>query len=209
MAKRAISIDDIMKMRFNIMDFSGEYEASFGKPEMSGTWIIWGQSSNGKTRLSMQLSKYLTNFGKVAYNTLEEGARKSFQKAVEDNKMWECKKGKFIILDGEKYDDLVERLSKKRSPEIIIIDSIQYSGMDIKKYKQLKSLFPKKLFVYVSHAQGRLPKGRLADSVRYDADLKIRVEGFKAFPAGRLNGGGFPFTIWEDGAADYWTDIEQ
>lgn len=208
MTKRAISIDQIYKMKFKTMNLKGEFAGAFGAPEMSGSWLIWGNSSNGKTRLCMQLAKHLSEFGKVAYNTLEEGARMSFQNAVIENRMQECKRGKFVILDGEKYEELVERLGRRNSPDIIIIDSIQYFGIDLRKYKKLRTMFPKKLFIYVSHAQGIHPKGNLAISVRYDADLKIRVEGFKAFPTGRLNGGGNEFVIWENGARNYWAEID-
>lgn len=205
--KRAISVHQLTQMKFDIMEFEDEFRDSLGQPERSGAWLIWGQSSNGKTRFSMKLAKYLTQFGKVAYNTLEEGARLSFQLAVQDNNMQSCG-NKFIILDGESYEELVERLSKKKSPDIIIIDSIQYSGLDRRTYKQLKAKFKKKLFIFISHAKGKLPEGRLATSVMYDADLKIRVEGFKAFPAGRLNGGGEPFTIWEKGSSEYWNNVK-
>lgn len=35
---------------------------------------VWGNSGNGKTSFVMQLCKYLCRFGRVAYNSLEEGA---------------------------------------------------------------------------------------------------------------------------------------
>ena len=66
--KRAISVDELTRMKFIDMDFKGRWLASFGVPERSGIWIIWGNSGNGKTRFAMQLAKYMTQFGKVVCN---------------------------------------------------------------------------------------------------------------------------------------------
>jgi hypothetical protein len=55
----------------------------------------------------------------------------------------------------------------------------------------------------VSHAEGKEPKGNVAKSVRYDAFVKIWVEGYKAFPQSRF-GGGNEFVIWPAGAQKYW-----
>ena len=49
--------------------------------------------------------------------------------------------------------------------------------MTYKDYIQLKEEFPDKLFIFISHARGKNPKGDAATSVMYDADLKIWVEG--------------------------------
>ena len=43
------------------------------------------------------------------------------------------------------------------------------------------------------------------------SEIKIRTEGFKAFVNSRFadgEGGGEPFTIWEEGAARYFADVE-
>lgn len=200
--KRAISVDELLKTNFKKMEFEGEWREAFGQPEPQGSWIVWGHSGNGKTRFALKLAKYLTQFGRVAYNTLEEGAKLSFQKAIKESGMQQVK-SKFIILPGEGYNELVTRLKKQKSPDVIIIDSVQYFQISQKKYAELINLFPKKLFVFLSHAEGKNPKGTVADAIRYHSDVKIRVEGYKAFPVSRF-GGGDPYTIWQEGAAEYW-----
>lgn len=203
--KRAVSVDQLLKKKFIEMPFEGKWEASFGIPERSGVWIIWGESGNGKTNLALQLAKYLTTFGRVAYDTLEEGARKSFQIAVKRANM-KSVATKIIILNREHLEDLKQRLRRRKSPDIIFIDSIQYSGLTKKDYIDLKEEFAKKLFIFISHADGKNPKGSLANFARYDADVKIRIEGYKAFPTSRY-GGNNEFIIWPVGAAEYWGDI--
>jgi len=199
---KAISVTEILNRTFKEMPFEGEWKDCLGVPEMSGAWIVWGHSGNGKTHFTLMLAKYLCNFGRVAYNTLEEGARKSMQRAVKEVNMRPVAR-RFVLLDREPMDELRDRLSKRKSPDIVIIDSFQYSGMSKRDYMQLKTDFPRKLFIFISHAAGNNPEGRTANSIKYDADVKIRVEGYKAFPISRY-GGGKVFTIWPEGAAGYW-----
>lgn len=93
---RAISNKNVVNAKFETADFDGEFLASFGRPELRGTWIIYGGSGSGKTTFVMQLSKYLTRFGRVAYNSLEQGLSLSLQKAWERVEMEEV--GTRIIL---------------------------------------------------------------------------------------------------------------
>ena len=111
-------------------------------------------------------------------------------------------KRSFVLLDKESVAELEERLEKQRSAQIIIIDSLQYTGLTYADYKRLRDRFRHKLFIFVSHASGREPKGEVGKSVKYDAFVKIYVEGYVAYPQSRY-GGGDPFVIWEDGARKY------
>lgn len=199
--KRALSIKDIRAYKPTVMEFDGRWLDSIGKPELTGSWIIWGGSANGKTRFALQLAKYLGQFGKVAYDSLEEGLSLSMQKAIGDVGMADNKRS-FVLLDKEGVAELEERLEKQRSAQIIIIDSLQYTGLTYADYKRLRDRFRHKLFIFVSHASGREPKGEVGKSVKYDAFVKIYVEGYVAYPQSRY-GGGSPFVIWEDGARKY------
>lgn len=202
MLKRALTIEDICKYRANTLPFDGEWLDAIGEPEITGSWIIWGNSANGKTRFALQLAKYLCKFCKVAYNSLEEGLSLSMQRAIAEVGMSDAKRN-FILLDKESIADLKVRLKKQRSPKVIIIDSLQYTGLTYDDYKDLRDTFRNKLFVFISHGDGGEPKGNVGKSVRYDAFVKIRVEGYKAFAQSRF-GGGKEFVIWQKGANQYW-----
>jgi len=184
------------------MDFDGVWLEAFGKPEIFGSWMIWGASGSGKTRFALMLCKYLTKFGKVAYNSLEEGNCRSLQQAFIDVGMEEVER-KMILLDREPIRELNERLKKQKSPDIVFIDSFQYTQLKYNDYIKLIKTHPKKLFIFISHADGKEPSGRSAKSVRYDCMCKIRVEGYRAMVVSRY-GGGKPFDIWPEGAAKYW-----
>lgn len=209
--KRAISNKNVLTAKFEVAEFDGEFLASFGKPELRGAWIIYGGSGCGKTTFVMQVCKYLTRFRRVAYNSLEQGLSLSLQKAWERVDMGEVGH-RIILLNKEQLDELSCRLRKKQSPDVIVIDSLHYLyRFNELQYRNLRDEFPNKLFIFVSHEKGGMPKGTMAQNIRYDSDIKIRVEGYKAFVTTRyevaeLGEGGADFVIWDDGANKYWVD---
>ncbi|MCL1652560.1 hypothetical protein BAZ12_00580 [Elizabethkingia miricola] len=195
----AYSWADIEKRKFKTLEFEGVWRDLIGTPEVSGSWIIWGLSGNGKTRFCLQLAKYMAGFQRVFYNTLEEGMKLSFKQALEDNNIQSV--GNRFCFHKEKLPQLLARLRQKRSPNIIIIDSLQHFRITQAEYYNLLEEFPNKLFIFISHAQGSQPKGELADEIRYNSDVKIRVDKFIATPVENTRyGGNKPYTIWEEGA---------
>nr|DAL37874.1 MAG TPA_asm: hypothetical protein [Caudoviricetes sp.] len=76
--------------------------------------------------------------------------------------------------------------------------------MNYREYIRFKEAHRDKLIIFISHAQGKAPRGSAAQSVMYDATLKIWVEGFKAFSKGRFIGEKGEYTIWDEGANRYW-----
>ena len=148
---RAISNKNVLAAQFETAEFTGAYLASFGRPELRGTWIIWGGSGSGKTTFTLMLCKYLANFGRVAYNSLEQGLSLSLQKAWERVDMAEAGSN-IILLNKEELPELRARLSKRRSPDIIVIDSLQYlDGFNVRTLKNLNKDYPDKLFIFIFH----------------------------------------------------------
>ena len=192
--KRALTVNEIRNFKPVELNFEGEWKKAIGTPELTGTWLIWGNSANGKTRFALQLAKYLTNFRRVAYNSLEEGLSKSIQEAILATGLDKD----FYLLDKESMENLKSRLRKKRSPDIIFIDSLQYTGMNYNAYKELRAEFPNKLFIFISHAEGNEPRGNVAKSIKYDANVKIPVIGYAAYPQSRY-GGGEKYVVWQYG----------
>lgn len=192
------SVADIEKKHFKTLPFQGEWKGLIGTPEVTGCWIIWGLSGNGKTRFSLQLAKYMAGFQKVYYNTLEEGMKLSFKKALKANNMQAA--GNRFGFQSENLQQMRARLGQKRSPNIIFIDSLQYLNPTKEDVKALLRDFPDKLFIFISHAQGLQPKGEIADEIRYHSNVKIRVHQFLASPAETTRyGGDKPYIIWEEG----------
>lgn len=200
---KALSVTDILSKKYKLLDLQGPWLEAFDRPEATGTWFVWGNSGNGKTSFLLQMIKELSRFGKVLYNSLEEGAAHTMQQALSRSGIQDCK-GKLQLV-CESMEDLRTRLKRHQSPNIIAIDSFQYTGMNFKDYLDLKKEFPRKLFIYNSQCEGKLPIGKAAVKVHYDASLKIWVEGYKAFSKGRYIGqNGGEYIIWEEGARKYW-----
>ena len=111
---RALSVYQVLNEKRATAQFSGSWLQTIGNPELAGSWIIWGQSSNGKTTFCMMLAKYLCGFDRVLYNSLEEGAGRTIQIALARADMQQVAR-KFTLLDGESIEDLKTRFLKNSS----------------------------------------------------------------------------------------------
>lgn len=109
-----------------------------------------------------------------------------------------------LLIVVEDMETLRARLRKRRSPRMVIIDSLQYAGLSFEDYMSLVGEFPRHLFVFSCQARGNKPDGRTANRIMYDAMLKIWVEGYRAHSKGRFLGPRGWLDIWEEGAKDYW-----
>lgn len=203
--RRAATAMQILETKFEELPFDGIWKDLFGSPELSGCWLIWGESANGKTAFTLQLAKYLCKYVRVAFDSIEEGISKSLRDAIAREGMIETQ-GRFLILDKEPIDALEERLSRHKSPAVVIIDSVQYTGLNKVTAKDLVDRYPSKLFIFTSHASGKYPDGRTANAIRYHANVKIRIEGFRAFVQSRYGGNKEKFyEIFKEGADRYWS----
>ena len=200
---RSLSVADLYKKKYKLFDFDGLWFDAFDRPETCGVWFIWGNSGNGKTTFVLELMKYLAQFVKVGYNSLEEGSAHTMQKSFRNVGMAEVAR-RVTLIEGESIDQISARLMKKHSPQVMIIDSFQYTQMTYKQYIEFKQKHRNKLIIFISHADGKMPAGRSAKSVMYDASLKIWVEGYKAFSKGRYIGATGEYVIWPEGSIKYW-----
>ena len=199
--KRALSVNNILTAKYNTLPFDGEWQKAVGNPELTGSWVIYGPPKNGKTSFAFMLAKYLTQFKRVVYDSVEEGGSLTIQMQIERHNMLDVS-GRFTILDKEDIDELKVRLDRHKSPDVIFIDSVQFLDMKFSQYKELKARYPQKLFVYISHVNGTQPEGQVAKRIWRDANVIFRVEGYRAFPTSRY-GGGEHIDIWKERAEAY------
>lgn len=194
---RALGVTEFLAKKFEELEFTGDWVLHMGKPESNFSMLIYGKSGNGKTEYSVMLAKYLTKFGKVYYNSFEQGHSKSLQDAWKRQKMHEVK-GLIIVTHKETFEEMKARLSVRKSPKIVFIDSIQYIRLTVQQWHELKEMFPKKIFIMVSHAKGEEPDGYHAQKIEYDVDIKVLVKGYQAWTKSRY-GGNEPYMIYEEG----------
>ena len=197
--KRAYSPQDIARMSYRTLPWTGRWQAAFGRPEDNSVWFVSGASASGKSSFVMQLAEELTHYGQVLYLSYEEGISQSFQE-----RMWrfglDKRQGWFRVATNDTLEELTERLSKRHSAKFVIVDSFQHAGWDFPQTKALIEAFPKKSFIFVSQEKKSQPLGAGAIRLRYMAGVKVRVVGFRAYCQGRFTeDAGNSFIVWEEG----------
>ena len=160
--------------------------------------LVGGDPGIGKSTLLLQVCRNLSGQNlSVLYVSGEE--------SLQQIKLRAERIGTFsdhLELLCETSLDTIRTVIERNKPQIVVIDSIQYTQMNYRDYILLKEAFPDKLFIFISHARGKNPKGDAATSVMYDADLKIYIEGYVAFSKGRYIGDTGRYVIWEEGARE-------
>ncbi|MCR4699739.1 MAG: bifunctional adenosylcobinamide kinase/adenosylcobinamide-phosphate guanylyltransferase [Bacteroidaceae bacterium] len=197
--KRAYSPKEIAKKTYKTLPWGGKWEEAFGLPEERATWFISGASASGKSSFVMQLAYELTHYGPVLYLSYEEGLNQSFQERMLRFDL-DKRQGWFRVVPNDTLDDLTARLKKRHSAKFIIVDSFQLAYWGYPETEALVKMFPKKCFIFISQEEKGQPTGKPARRLRYLADVKVRVQGFRAYCQGRFNpDAGNSFVVWEEG----------
>jgi hypothetical protein len=197
----AIGISDFLKRNFKTFPFEGEWQAHLGLPEKNFQMIVYGKPGNGKTDYVIKLCKYLASLGgRVYYNSFEEGISCTLQEAVRRNHLEEVA-GKIIFGNKETIDEMIARLSRKNSANIVVIDSRDYMNLTTEQYKRLVARFPRKVFIIICWESGGKPKSQYAKDIEYMCDIKVNVRNFQAYPRCRFGGNG-TLLIWKKTAKE-------
>jgi len=112
---------------------------------------------------------------------------------------------KKIYIATDQLAELDERLSKRKAPKIVIVDSFDYLRVSFREYEKFSNKYPDTMFVFLAHAKGKKVKTDASQDLEYDVDVKIRIEGYIAYPRSRF-GGNKSMVIWEAGARNYHGD---
>lgn len=201
---RTLSAKQVLTIKFDTIRLGGGWDECVGEIETTGIWFIWGNSGNGKTSAVVSLCKELSAFGKVLYNSREEGVSLTMQNTLRRYGMGEL--GSRFQLANMSLQELDEKISQQRSPKFVVLDSFQFMGLTYKDFRAFCEKHKNEMLIFVSRTRGRQPEGRAAISAMYDASCKIWVEGYKAFSKGRFVGTTGEMTIWDEGAKKYWSD---
>lgn len=198
MAKqRNYSVSDIGNWKFKDVGLPPEWAAHLGDITENFRMLIQGPSGHGKTEYSMMLAKMLTQYyGKVNFNSSEQGRSSTFQKAWMRNKMSEITPGKFMLCSKEKklFDVWFESLTRPNSGRVAMLDSIDYMELKIGQYKKLNDRFKHKSIIMTCWDD---PMDINSKKIKYNCDIKVEVKDFVAKIRSRF-GGNKPFEIWPD-----------
>jgi hypothetical protein len=208
---KGLALNQLAKKKYADIDgLDAEFKECYGDIDEAFDIIFFGDSSNGKTNAVAQfVEKMINTFNcKCSYISYEEGHGKTMRQVLIDQHNLHEKHGNCLTLyENFTFEQLDYYINKQRSPKIWVFDSIQASGLSWEQFKVLKARYvmgkAKKIFVYISWADGKLPSGAIAKSVRYYANIKVRVEGFICFIRSRY-GSKKNFVSYPDGAKTYW-----
>jgi hypothetical protein len=198
---KAYSAQQIINRKRVLYPFEGKWKESFGEPEKIAKWFISGPSFSGKSSLTFTLCEYLSVFGCIDYNSLEEGDSQTVADKIIRHGL--AHKTNFRLLAKVPVDQFEDRLMKRKSAAFGVIDSVQHAQMNKKQYCRMvdRLCIPKKgkSMIFINH----WTKDELWKHIKHDCDIKIEVINYVAYVESRF-GGGKPFVIWEEGAKRKW-----
>lgn len=205
-----MSLYSLEKKKYRYIPFSDPFIQAFGHREKGGIWIVYGKSGHGKTSFVFALAKEFDRLGyRVLFASLEMGFCSDLQDMLQEADIRSTTTDNIQFCDSLTVDELDKQLQKQRGPDVVIIDSLQYFadqyGATAEKIINLRKTYRNKIFIYVSHVEGREVEGKVAYHVKRDSFVRIQVEGFRAIYMGRGKAGtvGY-YTVWDQGAAKYW-----
>ncbi len=201
--RRTLSAAQVLRIKNDTILPGGGWGSCFGEIDRTGIVFVSGPSTGGKSSAALDFAKHLVPFGKVLYLTNEEGFRSSFQERIKRFNI-QTVGAAFQFINHEPVSELIARLEKRRSADFVVIDSIQDTKITRGEYEALKQMSARKLLIFVSRIEGRLPIGRLARDIKFDADLKVWVEGGRAISNGRYIGPVGFCDVIKDKAIEYW-----
>lgn len=189
-------------MKKAVLPFEGKWADAFGQPERTGVWFVRGNSGNGRTSFVMQMCMELCKYGRVAYDSPEEGDSLTVQESFIRHGITAANR-RLQLPNCEPLPELSERMAGRQSPDFYVVDSFQYAQTSYREYIKFKEAHRDKLVIFTGHAEGRNPEGGVARSVMYDSALKVYVEGCRAFSKGRYTGPAGQYDIWPEKALKY------
>ena len=197
---KTIGLQQFGQMVFDRMPLEGVWKDTIGTPSRNFSTLIYGTSGHGKTTGILRFIKALVDCGmRATYISHEEGLTATMQDAMRREHMLEAYSGRIILAGDASFAETLEYFGKRGSPEIAVIDSIDYCGLTVEEYKELRKKLKNKIIILIAWSQGSRPKTQAAKDIEYMVDVKLFLRNFMIWPKSRF-GGNIPQPIWEERA---------
>ncbi len=138
-----MSADELKKMKFDILKFSGIWEELLGQPPSNFFMIIYGQAKSGKTTFSLKFANYLKNFGSVVYIAVYERISFTLQRKLIDYDI------SGIDISRAKNKGEISFVVNKGKYDFVIIDSAIQASLNIGDIEEMKVQNPNTSFITV------------------------------------------------------------
>ena len=177
-----MSASDLMNFKYNKYDFDGKWGDFVGQPSINFHAMVYGRPKQGKSILSVQWAKYLSeNFGKVLYVASEEGFSVTLQKKVMEFAMDNPN------LDFANFRDFeqIKNAVNKGKYRFVFIDSVNFIKITPEDVEDIKAENPQTAFITIQQAT---KNGNFRGSQEFarNCDMVIRVEAGMASHQGRF-----------------------
>lgn len=204
--KRALTVSNAFAATVFRIIFTGRFFDVFGHPQKKGRWFIWGESSSGKSSFIMQLTKEFAKTEKTILVSLEEEIEPMDENLQDRLKLFQMQDvAKNFSMVDDTLEQLTERLERRNSAQVVVIDSAPYffMGYTFEDYLNFRRKFKHKTLVFVGHGKGQNPKTEFEDRIKFDATQKVVVSGYLATNKGRKYGpNATQFVVWQKGYQD-------
>jgi hypothetical protein len=195
-----IGMHQVGQMVFNRLQLGSYWGGIIGRPTKDFSCIIFGESGHGKTTSILRLLKDLCDCGmRATYVSLEEGISGTMQDAFKREGVIENYSGKIILAANASFEEILAYFSKRGSPEIVVIDSIDYLNLTKEQYKLLRAKLKNKIIILISWSKGNNPRSEAGVAIQYMVDIKLQIKNFMIWPKSRY-GGNQPAPVWEERA---------
>ncbi len=191
---KAFGASDIEKWQFEHINLPEIWSNHIGDL-CKGTVIhVRGNSGEGKTSYLFQLTKVLAaNFGRVLYNSVEQGKSRSIQAEYQRQNMAEVS-GKWALANRD-CKQFAGFMKKARMYRVLVLDSVDWAKWSLEQIMELIDRYGKtKIIILVTWAR----LNEVNNAIMHASDVKVNVKDFQAEMVSRL-GGNQPYIIWEDG----------
>lgn len=177
---KEIVADDLVKVEFESLDFTGKFLELIGKPSRIFSGIIWGLPKGGKSNLSIRFADYLQEyFGDVVYIAAEEGVSASLKE-----KFIQIKGGGVTVVECRNREEIREYIRIKTF-QFVFIDSINVAGIDNEYLELIKAQNPHKSFISIVQAT-KSGNFKGDQGLTHNCDFVIKVVDGMAYHHGRF-----------------------
>jgi adenosyl cobinamide kinase/adenosyl cobinamide phosphate guanylyltransferase len=187
---RVLTVKNIYDKQYDTLKVSGIWAEVLGEVEANGAWLIYGKEKNGKTTAALMLAWHLSKSYRVLYISAEEGVGKAFRDTLQRIGV-DAGARNIHFMDYEKVPLLKERLKRRKSAEVVLVDNLtiyndELKGNALREFlRELRS----KLIIFVAHEERGEPYTAAAKLARKLAKVIIHVKGLLCSVSGRVPGG--------------------
>lgn len=177
-----MSAGQLLRYRYDQLPFTGRWRDFVGQPSVNFHAMVYGRPKQGKSILSVQWAKYLSeNFGKVLYVASEEGFSVTLQKKVMEFAMDNPN------LDFANFRDFeqIKAAVNAGNYRFVFIDSVNFIKITPEDVEDIKAENRSTAFITIQQAT-KNGNFRGSQEFAHNCDIVIRVEAGIAYQQGRF-----------------------